>query len=41
MLSIVYTAGVGNTVSSTDLVCDLIAKVIPYCATAHDSNVFS
>ena len=25
---IVFTAGVGNAVASTDLVCDLIAKVI-------------
>ena len=36
MLSIVFTAGVGNTVSSTDLVCDLIAKVIPLL---YNSNV--
>ena len=26
---LISTAGVGNAVASTDLVCDLIAKVIP------------
>ena len=30
-----FTAGVGNAVASTDLVCDLIAKVI---FTAHDAT---
>lgn len=34
----VHTAGVGNTVASTDLVCDLIAKVIPLCIAARDAT---
>ena len=36
ILSIVFTAGVGNTVASTDLVCDLLAKVI---TIAHDLHM--